>query len=126
MNKIGLMDVKSALKDARFRKNLPPELNDDVVKYLNNPGCPTCGVPLFRKILKHCKQQLRDYFPGQDVVDEEKELAKLAENHWTVINCSVDELEDQLRKLPPGRKQIDVARYEDQVTVVVNEIDILY
>jgi hypothetical protein len=29
-------------------------------------------------------------------------------------------------KLPSGRKQIAVARYENMVTVVVNELDIIY
>ena len=36
------------------------------------------------------------------------------------------DLEKKLRKLPPGRKQLDVSRWEDQVTIVVNELDILY
>ena len=126
MNRIGLMDVKNALKDKRFRESLPPELSADLVKYMQNPACGGCGTKLFRKILKDCVKQLRDYFPGQEVANEEEEILKLAENHWTVINCHIDELEDRLRKLPPGRKQLDVARHLDQVTVVINEIDILY
>ena len=50
----------------------------------------------------------------------------MAENHWTVINCHIDELESKLKKLPPGRKQIAITRYADQATVVVNELDILW
>lgn len=126
MKKIGLMDVKNALKDQRFRESLPQELTNDIVKYLQNPGCGACGTKLFRKILRDCRPQLQAYFPGREVYKEEEEMAKLAENHWTVINCHVNELEDHLRKLPPGRKQLAVCRYEDKITVVVNEIDILY
>ena len=50
----------------------------------------------------------------------------MADNQWSVINCSIDDLEKQLRKLGPGRKQLDIARYEDQVTVVINELDIVF
>ena len=55
-----------------------------------------------------------------------EENKKLAENYWNVINCHIDDLEYNLKKLPPGRKQLDLSRYEDQVTVVINEIDVLY
>lgn len=125
MKKVGLTDIKNALRDSRFRDALPKTYQDDIVKYLNNPTC-TCNVPLYRKILKECKDQLIKYFPNSEILDEEKEISNLAENHWTVINCSIFELEDRLRKLPKGRKQIDVARFEDQVTVVVNELDVIY
>ena len=81
---------------------------------------------MFRKILRDCRPQLQSYFPGRELYKEEEEAAKLAENHWSVINCGIEELEDRLRNLPPGRKQIAMARYEDQVTIVVNEIDIIY
>lgn len=121
-NGVGLIQVKQALKDGRFRSSLPAEFNQDIQKYLNNPGC-ACNVPIYRRILKEAKEQLASYFPGQEILEEEKEVSKLAENHWSVINCHIDELESRLRKLPPGRKQLDVARFEDQVTVVVNELE---
>ena len=57
---------------------------------------------------------------------EPEEAKKLAENNWTVINCKADELEERLRRLPNGRKQLAIARYEDLVTVVINEIDVVY
>lgn len=125
MKKIGLIDVKKALRDSRFRMSLPKELEKDIAQYLNNPGC-ACNMPLYRKILRDCGEQLRRYFPGQEVTDEKEEIAKLAENHWTVINCHISELEDRLRKLSPGRKQLDIARYDDQVTVVVNDLEVVY
>ena len=120
------MDVKVAMKDSKFRAILPSEITEDVIRYLHNPGCGSCGVKLFRKILRDCKSQLRQYFPDSEIADESEEMAKLAQNHWTVINCNIDELEDKLKRLSPGRKQIDVARSQDQVTVVVNELDIIF
>lgn len=43
-----------------------------------------------------------------------------------VINCHKDELEHRLQKLGPGRKQIAICRYEDQVTAVINELEIIF
>ncbi len=125
MKKIGLPDVKLALKDGRFRDALPKTLESDLIKYLQNPGCP-CNVPFYRKLLKEAKETLLDYFQGGEIVDEQEEMKRLAENQWQVINCNISELESKLRSLPPGRKQIAVTRYEDQVTVIVNELDIIF
>lgn len=122
---ISLMDVKQALRDFRFRESLPLDLSDGLHKYLKNPGC-ACNVPLYREILSKCKVQLEAYYPGKILVSPEEEIKKLSENHWQVINCRIDDLEGKLRSLPPGRKQIAVARFEDQVTVVVNELDVLF
>jgi len=121
---IGLMEVKQALRDKRFREALPEDFADDIRKYLHNPGC-ACNVPIYRKVLKQ-KTCLAEYYPGRELSDPDKELQKLAENNWLVINCKVDELEQKLHDLPPGRKQLAVARFEDEVTVVVNELDIIY
>lgn len=76
--------------------------------------------------MKEAKPQLQAYFPNRTVANLDREAEKLAENKWSVINCHKDELEEKLRKLPNGRKQIAIARFEDQVTVVVNEIDIVF
>ncbi len=122
---IGLMEVKQALRDQRFRDSLGGDFTDDLRKYLQNPGC-ACNVPLYRRILKERRDQLHEYYPGRELVDPEEEVRKLAENHWLVINCHVDDLEKALHDLPPGRKQLAVSRFEDQVTVVVNELDVLF
>lgn len=123
--KVTLQDIKNALKDSRFRLTLPKHMDAEVNKFLDNPGCP-CHVPLYRKILKECQEQISKYYPGRSVPDHLEDAKKLAENHWSVINCHVDELEARLSRLGPGRKQIDVARWEDQVTVVVNELDMIF
>lgn len=120
-----LNDVKKALKDPRFRSTLPKEMEKEVQAFLENPGC-ACHIPLYRKVVRECPDQLSRYYPGAAIPDQEEDISKIAENHWTVINCRVDELEDRLKKLGPGRKQLDVARYEDQVTVVVNDLDIIF
>lgn len=122
---ITLADVKKALKDSRFRMTLPKEMEKEVDEFLNNPGC-ACHIPLYRKVIKDCGEQLKKYFPGFEVPNQEEEVRKIADNHWSVINCHIDELEKKLSKLPPGRKQLDVARWEDQVTVVVNELDVVF
>ena len=119
------MDVKAALKDYRFRDSLPIELQEDVAGYLHNPGC-ACNVPFYRKLIKKYSKYLKKYYPGSEVSDEEEEIKQLAENNWSVINCKIFELESRLKQLAPGRKQLAVSRYEDKVTVIVNEINILW
>lgn len=125
MDKVSIKDVKSALKDSRFRLTLPKEMSAEVEEFLNNPGCP-CHAPLYRKILRECREQLSRYFPDRSIPDTEDEIRRLAENRWTVINCHVSELESRLARLGPGRKQLDVARWQDQVTVVINELDVVF
>lgn len=122
---VGLMDVKQALRDSRFRESLPPVFQEDLQKFLNNPGC-ACNVPIYKRIMTEARQQLQAYFPNRNIANLDEEAKKLAQNTWRVINCHKDDLEKQLQKLPPGRKQLAVTRYEDQVTVVVNELDVLY
>lgn len=122
--KISLLEVKQALRDGRFRDSLPKTLQPEVDKYLQNPGC-ACNTNFYRSVLKTCKDQLVKYYPGKQVVDPDDELVALAENHWSVLNCAETDLESQLRKLPPGRKQIAVARSSDgRVTCVINELDV--
>lgn len=122
---IGLMEVKQALRDARFRASLPESFKEDMQKYLNNPGC-ACNVPIYQRIMRDAKKELQAYYPSRSVADLDEEVKKIAENHWSVVNCHISELEGKLRKLPPGRKQVTVARYEDQVTVVINELDVIF
>lgn len=124
-NKITLQDVKNALKDSRFRLSLPKEIEPQVEEFLRNPGCG-CHAPLYRRIIKDYPEQLSRYFPGMQIPDHDEEVRRLAENHWKVISCRIDELESRLAKLGPGRKQLDVARWEDQVTVVINELDVAF
>jgi hypothetical protein len=121
-------DIKQALLDARFRESLPEEFTEDVQRFLKDPGC-ACNHPIYLRIMRKARQQLQEYFPAKESpTDEEfeRETERLAKNEWQVINCHVNELTEELRKLGPGRKQLDVARWQDQVTVVVNHLETLY
>lgn len=125
MKPVTLMDVKQALRDPKFRESLPSNFAEEIRKYQHNPGC-ACNVPLYKRIMTEAKESLQAYYPSKSIVSLEEDARKLAENNFSVISCSIDKLEEELRKLPIGRKQIAMARYEDQVTVVINEIDFIY
>lgn len=124
-NYVSLVDIKSAMKDEKFRNTLPESLAPEVQKFINNPSC-SCNVPLYKKIIKEAKEQVLAYFPGKEVLSQEEEIEKLSKNNWRVINCSIGDLEKEMKKLPAGRKQIAITRFEDQVTVIVNELDHIY
>ena len=123
--RINVHDIKQALLDPRFREMLPESLKDDVQKFLQNPGC-VCNHPIYLRVMKQAQKELATYFPTKDTPEEgevQKEFERVTKNEWQVINCSVHELTDELRKLGPGRKQLDVARWQDQVTVIINHLE---
>ena len=124
-NFVSLMDIKNAMKDEKFRATLPESLAPEVQKFVNNPSC-SCNVPVYKKIIKEAKDQVLAYFPGKEIMSQEEEIERLSKNNWRVINCSIGDLEKEMKKLPAGRKQLAMSRYEDQVTVIVNELDNLF
>ena len=112
---INKSDIRQAIKsDARFR-DLFPELASEIKDFLYNPSCP-CHDPLVDKIMK-ATDRLHLYFPNKQVLIQ---TPSKSEELWTIINTNINELDEKLRRLPVGRKQISVARFEDQVTVIVN------
>lgn len=123
MTKISMQEVKEALRDSKFRLSLPPELKEDIKKYEQNPNCP-CNLDVYRNILKFGAKQLKEYYPDKEMVNPDIDLPPLQSNTWTVINCSVQEIESKLKAMGQGRKQIVVARYEDQATVIINDLDV--
>lgn len=123
--KITIHDIKTALLDEKFRAILPESLKDDVRKFLQNPGCG-CNNPIFVKVMKEAKPQLSEYFPLKAISDPESTKSVVSANDWQVINCTIYDLNEQLKSLGPGRKQIELARYNDQVTVVVNHLEGTY
>lgn len=113
MNKINVNDIKNALKtDHRFRA-LFPELASEIAEFLQNPGCP-CTDSLLRQI-KQYDDRLAKYFPGREVMVE----VPSEDDSMIVINCKINELEAKLKKLLPGKKNIVISRYEDQITAVI-------
>jgi hypothetical protein len=113
------------LKDPNFLNSLPPNLQPDVQKYLQNPSCG-CNMGFYNKIMQEAVEQVASYFPTKILVPPQEQVEKLAKNSWIVINCSIGEIEARLKALPAGRKQITVARYEDQATVIINELDVVF
>lgn len=150
MPQISLSDIKNALRDPTFIATLPASLHGDVQKYMSNPGC-SCNMAIVQRIVKEAPEQLKAYYPTKDIAganDAIKEMnANLPKiehsvpqnneqpaqsqkpatnNNFSVINCSIGEVEQRLKALPAGRKQIAIARYEDQVTVIINELDLVF
>lgn len=124
-NRISLIEIKQACLDARFREKLPASFQEDITKFLNNPSCP-CNHPFYKKVASEFPELLKEYYPNKEVVNLEQEIKEISKNDWQVINCHVSELQQQLRKLSPGRKQLDIARWQDQVTVVINNLDVVF
>lgn len=126
--RVTIHDIKQALLDQRFRDSLPEELQEDITKFLKNPTCK-CNHTVYRNVMLKAGPQIAEYFPTKEALsaeEVEKETALLTKNNWQVINCSIYELSDELRKLGAGRKQLDIARFEDQVTIVVNHLEEIY
>ena len=126
-SKVSIHDIKEALLDERFRSTLPSELLPEVQKFLKNPGC-ACNHPIYINVMRRAGKQIAEYFPNKEAPadNEVEKINRLASNSWQVINCSIHELEERLRGLGNGRKQLDVARFQDQVTVVVNHLEGIY
>lgn len=126
--KVTIHNIKQALLDERFRASLPESLQEDIQKFLKNPGC-ACNHPIYLNVMKKAGKQVADYFPAMEtatVEELEKNAEKISANSWQVINCHKDELVFKLRELGAGRKQLDVARYKDEVTVVINHLEGIY
>ena len=122
MKRLTRNDVKKALFGHSQFRDLFPELKDEIIKAMGNPSCP-CNVPLFDQILMKYKDRLKEYFGDVEIKSPQEEAAETSQNHWKVINCKAEELEEILNKLHKiGRVQLAVARYEDEVTLIVNEI----
>lgn len=108
-------DIREALRtDSRFRE-LFPEIMSEIKDFLLNPSCP-CHEPLVNKIMK-ATDRLKVYFPNKEMP---KVISGEYQNLTHVINCNISELDAKLKRLPPGRKQISLARYEDQITAVID------
>jgi hypothetical protein len=119
--KLGILEVKQAfLSDIRFRE-LFPELKAEMDEALRNPTC-ACNRKLYDKFFEF-SDRLRQYFPNRQIESTQEHVDTLAKNNWFVINCTINELESRLKRLPPGRKQIALSRYQDQITAVINELD---
>lgn len=125
MAKINLLDIKNALKDPNFRETLPPSLKPEIEKILANPNC-SCNMKTYQKIMQEAPDAVRAFFPQKEYEAPVEEVKQLMQNNWTVLNCSIGELEGRLKTLAPGRKQLSMSRWEDQVTVIINDLDVVF
>lgn len=117
---VTMMDVRGALHDRRFL-DMFPELASLADRYTKSPQCGSCGVALAREIIQRFPERLGDYFVGRDLPVHQDGTE---DRQFEVINCHVDDLEAKLRGLPPGvSKHVALARWEDQVTVVIQFSD---
>lgn len=119
MKEIKIETIKKALLDNSFRK-LFSEFKDEINQWINNPDCK-CNLPLYKAILSN-ENKLKEYFGNNITIPHQEELDQPEQfNRWTVINCSIDELQNHLDNLEHGPKQIAIARWEDQVTLIIND-----
>lgn len=134
-NPLSLLDIKTAMKDDAFVAKLPESLAPDVAKVRSNINCG-CNMKFFERLIAEAPDVLQQYFPDKQIVKIEPQVAQQSQeqvqnqppkiiNNWSVINCSVHELEGRLQALREGRKQVTLSRYEDQVTLVVNHLDVM-
>lgn len=65
----------------------------------------------------------QNFIPNQTIPVNDTRPMPTSHN-FHVINCSIGEVEERLKKLPLGLKQIAMARYEDQVTIIVNVMEL--
>jgi hypothetical protein len=134
-NPLSLLDIKNAMKDDAFVAKLPESLAPDVAKVRSNINCG-CNMKFFERLIAEAPHVLQEYFPDKQIVKieptqvQEQPVTQQNSppriiNNWSVINCHVGELEGRLQALKEGRKQVTLSRYEDQVTVVVNHLDVM-
>lgn len=115
-------DLKRAVKKGDFRKRFP-ELRVEFDDFIQKNGCAFCAKKMVEGLMSY-KDRLYDYFGDVNLAIEAPEaFDPVGDNNFTIINCGIHELEDKLNALPPAAYQITAARYEDQVTVVVNRIN---
>lgn len=122
---LGILEVKQAfLSDNRFRDLFLPDLKNEMEAALKNPTC-ACNRKLYDRFFEF-PDRLAQYFPNREIESIQEKTDSLSKNQFTVINCHINELEARLKRLPTGRKQIAVTRFNDQVTAIINELDILW
>jgi len=112
------MDVKQAIWNKDFR-DLFPEFKESLDRYLKDPGC-ACNLQVVLSLMSY-KDRMKQYFPDKEIVTPDEEPAP--PNNWSVINCPVDQLQDKMRKVSPGKRMVAAARWRDRVTIILNDID---
>ena len=138
-NPLSLLDIKNAMKDDAFVSKLPESLSVDVARVRSNINCG-CNMKFFERLIAEAPDVLQQYFPDKNIVKIEQQVPPQPQpentvqqqsepprivNNWSVISCNIMELEARLQEFREGRKQVTLSRYEDQVTVVINSLDLM-
>jgi len=100
---VSLADIKLALKDETFRNSLPESLQPDVQKFLQNPNC-SCNMKIYQRVLQEAEQQVVNYFPDKKYLSPQQVMETAMQNTWTVLNCNINELEENLKKVKTRQK----------------------
>ena len=111
---LGIKEIKRELWKQAFRE-LFPQWKSQIDKFLSNPNCE-CNRSLLLAILDQ-KPKLEAYFGGP--VQLLVNVSKDQNQRVVVINTSVHNLESELRKLPMGPKYISLARFQNEITAVI-------
>lgn len=115
-------DLKNAAKKGEFRNKFP-ELKGEFNDFIQKTGCAHCARKMIEGLMVY-EDRLRDHFGDVEFdVAPPEAFDPVGANNFTVINCLTSELEDRLNALPAAAYQITVARYEDQITAIINRLD---
>jgi hypothetical protein len=126
--KIGVYELRNACKKTQFAK-LFPEHQALFQSYWNKPGCGNCWRSLLEAIARQT-DRIEDYFGDVEIdlglIPEPRSAGIVAAN-TIVMNCGVSELQgaiDRLCSQNAGAKTFSLARWKDEVTVIVNVVDV--
>ena len=66
------------------------------------------------------------HVPAEKSAEQHLAESKQAEMNWKVINTTKDNLIHELKKLPDGRKTFALTRWDNNVTLIVNDLTSLF
>ena len=113
MNNLTISDIRQAIWDKRFQE-LFPEYQERIQQFIKDPGC-ACHTPFLHTFFQH-KDRLKKYFPTKNIVLPE------IRNDWSVLNCHIEEADKNLKSYPKTKRMIAAARWQNQLTVILNDI----
>lgn len=111
--------LKKEFYNKAFREHFS-RYEEEFKRFFNNPGCACNGV-LYRAIASDV-EFLKQWFAQDIELDPILTDITAQKQEWTVINTTIDKLEEILNGLTLGPKTFAVARHQDQVTVIIRDL----
>lgn len=111
-------------------RDLFPDMAEKFSEYFKNPSCP-CNYGLVQHVVSD-GTALERWFKRPVMLDDNLRAMseKLMMRHgpggqreFWVLNTTTDKLQSELDSLPPGPKTFAIARWQDQVTVVIQDLE---